>query len=333
MITMKKKYFIGFCLIALVIGISMMVVLLQPSGVNQKITTSEPLTSQSPSTSGEVLGQLTSKIVLNTAVMKATDHVKVYKTLPKVVTKNDAIAFARKFNIIDYNEPKEGDAVISVSSKDMRYNVMLYKNGGSRYSDYHRIDNPNGVDLLANLPSDAEAEKIATTFLKERDLLPDGAVFGGSKHNKAYLDNQSGGEPIVDWEDILLGYTRELNGMKVEGTQFMVEVGAHGDIISFFANWKDYQPVGDYPIKSGESAFEELQQKGVSVGTGPNKPDMISVDQAYLAYHTNALAYHEGYLEPVWVFKGTAMAGGKSIAPVTEYIPALTEEAEKSLAP
>jgi hypothetical protein len=282
--------------------------------------------------SGEVLGGLSSSnIVLNAVAVQIPDQVMVYKTLPTVVTKADGIAFAKKFNITDYNEPKEGDRVISVSSKDMRYNIELYKNGGSRYSDYNRIDTPNGLDLIENLPSDRDAEKIATAFLKERDLLPAGAFFSGSEHNKGYLLNKSGGPETVDREDILLRYTRELNGMKVEGTQFMVIVGAHGDIISFFTNWKYYEPIGTYSIKSGDTAFQELKQKGVTAGSITNKPDTISIDTMYLAYHTQAVAYKEYYLEPVWVLKGRALVNGTSVDSVKEFIPALTDESVQSI--
>lgn len=300
---MKKEIIIGLYLIVLVVGIASILVISPLFGSDQKNPVSEKVSGSKKSITGEVLGGLSSSnIVLNAAASQEPDHVMVYRTLPTEVTKADGIAFATKFNITDCYEPDEGDYAVSLSSKDMRYNIQLYKNGGSRYSDYNRSHNPNGLDLIENLPSDGEAEKITTAFLKERDLLPEGAVFGGSKHNKAYLLNHSGGPETVDWEDIQLGYTRELNGMKVEGTQYMVEVGAHGDIISFFTNWKYYEPIGNYSIKSGKTALDELKQKGVAAGSIPNKPDIISIDTMYLAYHRpslikNIISSRSGYLK------------------------------------
>jgi hypothetical protein len=70
-----------------------------------------------------------------------------------------------------------------------------------------------------------------------------------------------------------------------------------------------------------------LQKKSVNVGT--LKPDTVSIDEVYLAYYTDALAYPESYLEPVWVFKGNAMLNGTQIQPVEEYIPALKEVPKK----
>lgn len=332
-ITMKKEFVIGVCLFGLIIGLVVVVISLQPLGISEKPTVNESANSQQKTISGDVLGgQSPSNFILDTAPGKAPEKVMVYKTLPVVISKTDAIEFARKFNITDFNEPKEGDAVISVSSKDMRYNIELYKNGGSRYSDYKRIDTPNGIDIPENLPSDAEAEKIATEFLMEKGLLPEEAVFRGSEHRKIFRSDGSGSQPVVVWEDITIWYSRKIDGMNVEGTQFEIEVGGHGDIISFFTNWKDYQPSMKYPVKSGESAFNELKQKRISVGTGPVKPDVVSITQVYLAYYTKSVAYPEEYLEPVWVLKGTASVNGKPVDSIEELIPALTDESVKSLA-
>jgi hypothetical protein len=329
---MKKEHVIGLCLILVIAGICGIAFWLQPSSTPQKILTNESLQEQFQSISGEVAGgSLSYKIEFTAKKPNAPEKVAVYKTVQPKVTKTNAIAFAKKFNITDFNEPKEGDSVISVSSKNMTYRVMLYKNGGSVYWDSERSDTPNGIDITENLPTDEEAKKIATSFLKERDLLPDGAFVGGTEHRKVYKSNKSNGSKTVVWEDILVWYTREINGMKVEGTQFEIEIGGHGDVIRFFSNWKDYETIGEYPVKSQESSIETLKQKGISTAAGPDKPDTISINEIYLGYETTAVAYKEEYLEPVWVFKGEALKNGTSIGPVKEFVPALTEDSKKSL--
>lgn len=332
-ITMRKESIIGLGLIAVIVCIGIMAALYMPqSTADVKMLSNGSLSEQHSSTSGEVLGgQSPSTIVLDTVMIKGPERVMVFKTGPATVSKADVVELAKKFGVTDISEPREGDAVISVSSKDMRYNVMLYKNGGQLYEDNERVDTPNGFDIYENLPSDEEAVNIATAFLKERELLPEEAVFRKSRHNKAFKLNHSGGEPTVVYEKISLVFSRELDGLNIEGTQFMVDVGGYGDIISYFVNWKEYEPMGEYPIKTAENAFNELKQKGTSFSSGPQKPDRISIQKMYLAYYTKALAYPEDYLEPVWVFEGTASADGETIAPVTEYIPALTDNAVKSL--
>jgi hypothetical protein len=331
---MKKEYVIGLCLIVLIVGIGGTFHLVSPQNEMIQTNTNNESSSvgQFQQTSGEVAGGLLSyNIVIKAEKPNAPEKITVFHTQTPVVTKYDAIALAKKFNISDFADIKEGDEKITISSQNMRKRVMLFKTGGQYYVDYDRSDTPNGIDISENFPSDEEAKKIATSFLKERDLLPDGAVVGGTEHRKAYKSNKSSGSKTVVWEDILVWYTRELNGMKIEGTQFEVEVGGHGDIIRFFSNWKEYTPVGEYPVKTWESSTETLKQKGVSTASGPDKPDTILINEIYLGYETTAVAYKEEYLEPVWVFKGEALKNGISIGPVKEFVPALTEDSKKSL--
>ena len=329
---MKKEIVVGIGIAVAIIAIASIVVLFPSFGMVQKTSGTGNISDQNKSGSTNILGGYhTNNILLNTPAVQSPDQVLIYRTLPTVVTKDDAIAFAKKFNITDLDEPSEGDAVVSVTSKDWRYETMLYKTGGLVYWDSKRDHSPNGLDLIENLPSDADAEKIVTAFLKERDLLPEGAVLGASKHNKAYQWNQSGGPDTVVWEDILLGYHRELNDMKVEGTQYMVDVGAHGDIISFYTNWKYYEPIGRYSIKSGDTAFGELKQNGVTADVRSNSADSVVIDGMHLAYLTKPNAYKEYYLEPVWVFEGRALNNGTSVGSVKEFIPALTDESVQSI--
>ena len=327
---MKKEHVIGLCLIVLIAGIVGVALWIHQLDTTQTNTNIGSQTGRTQNISGEVAGgQLSYKIIVNVPKQDVPGKITIYKTQTPVVTKVDAITLAKKFNITNIGEINEGDPKISVSSKDMRYSLQLFKTGGMSYSDYKRSDTPNGIDIAENLPSDDKAIEIATTFLKERDLLPDGAIVGGVTHGKAYTT--SNGKTWVSWEDILVYYTRELNGMKVEGTQFEIEVGGHGDIIRFFSNWKEYEAIGEYPIKSQESSTDTLKQNGITIGTGPDKPDTISIDEIYLAYDTTAVAYKENYLEPVWVFKGEALKNGSAVMPVKEFVPALTDDSVKSL--
>lgn len=327
---MKKEHIMGIGLVVLIAGIAGVVFITTSWGMFQISSHNESDAGQIQNPSGNVAGgSLSSKIVVNAPLSNMPDKVTVYKTVIPDITKTEAIAFARKFNITDFDQVKEGDEKLTISSKDLRKRIMLFKNGGQFYVNYDRSATPNGIDILENLPSDTDAEKIATSFLKERGLLPDGAVIGGTVHQKAY--SHSNGTTWVSWEDILVYYTRELNGMKVEGTQFEVEVGGHGDIIRFFSNWKDYEAIGEYPIKTRDASINTLEENGISATTSPDSPDIISINNISLAYHTSAVAYKEDYLEPVYVFQGDALKNGTVVKPVKEFVPALTNESEKSL--
>ncbi len=83
------------------------------------------------------------------------------------------------------------------------------------------------------------------------------------------------------------------------------------------------------PVKTPGQAFEDLKVKGVPVGM--NTPDEVSINDMFLAYRTKAGAETEVFLEPVWMFKGDVIVNGKSVMAVNAYIPALTDDAMKSL--
>ena len=55
----------------------------------------------------------------------------------------------------------------------------------------------------------------------------------------------------------------------------------------YFSNWRQYEPYREIPIKTSDSAFENLMTKGVSVGMNPNESE-VSIDNVYLTYETKS---------------------------------------------
>ena len=318
---MKNEVLLGMGLFVLVIvGIFFYV----PSHLGP--TESEDHAFEQPSIvstgeSGDVAGRLSHNLVMIAPAKTAIDTTLVYKTVPPAVTNETTLEYAEKFNVTG---TLKGGAV--VQSKDLRYGVEISKNSGRViYTDQKRPDAI--LDSPDKLPTDNEAIKIATKFLKDRDLFPEGAVEPVAIRENAYTVGK--GDEIY-FGEIGVWYHRYLNGLNVQGTQLVVYVGGNGDVIGYYANWRDYEPYKEYPLSTPQDAFDKLKTKGVPVGM--NKPDsIVSIDDVHLAYKTTAGAYSEEYLEPVWVFKGNVMVDGKPVAPVEQNIPALTEQSVKSL--
>ena len=101
------------------------------------------------------------------------------------------------------------------------------------YHNSNRAHTVNLIDLPVNVLPDDEAVRIATKFLKDRDLLPEGAFFSGTTHGKIYRLGDKGNDTVV-WEDVEVWYGRTLNGRIVEGTQLMLAIGADGIPIRIF---------------------------------------------------------------------------------------------------
>ncbi|MBP2132472.1 hypothetical protein J2128_000393 [Methanomicrobium sp. W14] len=269
------------------------------------------------SESSNVAGRVSHNLVLTSPAKESVETVMVYKTVPPVVNKEVTLEYAKKFNVTG----KLRDNAV-VQSEDLRFGVEISKNSGRVI--YIDQDRPNeNQDAPQYLPSDEEAIEIATKFLKEKDLYPDGAVNPSVERENAYTVGK--GDEVY-FSQIGVWYHRYLNGLKVKGTQLVVYVGGGGDVIGYYANWRDYEPYKEYPVVSSGKAFESLKSRGVSVGMN-SQDSLVSFDEVYLAYQTTAGAYSEDYLEPVWVFKGNVMnEDNKAVTDVVQYIPALAKE-------
>jgi hypothetical protein len=327
---MEKGNIIG---ITLLVGIGAVILMLVfgynsliPSIETNRMTQPPVLLPEDNPT--QVLGGISHSIAIQTLLPEKIEKVKVYKIAGPHFTRQDIISLGQKFNISSPNEIKEGKEGFSIAAEDGSADVLLMNSGWIEYSNSKRAHTINSLDVPGNLPTDEEAVKIATKFLKDRDLLPEGAEFKKTSHGKI-LGNAENSTDIVFWEDVQVWYGRKIDGKTVEGTQLMLAIGAHGDPLEFITNWRKYESYKEMPVKTPDTAFNELKTRGVSVGM--NKQGTVSINNAYLAYRTKAGAETEEYLEPVWAFKGNVMVDGKPVDSVEEYIPALTDESVKSL--
>ena len=324
---MKNELLWGICLLVLIVGATMSL-----SSGQQGITAeSEKGLIDQPNSilsteSSNIAGRISHNLFMSPSILKAAgsmgpEKILIYKTLPKGVTRENTLALAQKFNVTGN---LRGETAFQ--SADLRYGIVITKNSGAtEYQDFKR---PNAqLDSPDKLPSDTEAVKIATRFLKERDLYPAGAADPTPVRQNAYTVGK--GDEIY-YGQIGVWYPRVLNNLKVEGTQLVVYVGGGGDVIGYYANWRDYVPDKEYPVIPPFEAFEKMKKNGVSVGMN-NTDELVSIDEVSLVYQTAPGSENEEYLNPVWVFRGNLTAEEKPVVSVEEFISALTDESIKSL--
>lgn len=319
-IDLKKEVIIILAIFGLiVIAAAMLVFSLDPIHLvpEKESNVIEQTSSSQIPQSRDVAGGYSYALVLNTSVSNVNDKILVYKTVPPNVTKDLTLLYAKKFGV-------EGDlrGETSVQSKNLTFFVTVTKKSG--YVEYGNQDRPTEkMDSPDQLPSDSEAQQIAIKYLKERDLFPEGAeLVSPPGHENAYSSDDNNVVTISHGQ-ICVRFHRSLNGLKVKGANVEVDIGGHGDVIGYYANWRNYEPYKEYPLITVEDAFEKLKLNGVSVGM--NEPDRVSIDNVYLAYHSDGGAYKEDYLPPVWVFEGQVIKNNQSIMDVYEIIPALKE--------
>ena len=325
----KKEFIIGICLLA-VIATSILILSLGqfPLALHADNNTLGQTLPATTSGSSEVAGRISHNINLQSKLTMAkgaseTTSILIYKTEPPIVNEKVTLDYAKKFNVT--GTLREGQVV---QSKDLRYGVQISKTSGR--VEYHDFKRPNHLqDSPDKLPTDDEAIKTATKFLKDRNLYPEGATEPVTTRDNAYTIGK--GDEIY-YGHIGVWYHRYLNGMKIIGTQLEVDVGGNGDVIGYYANWRNYTPYKEYPITTPQESFNTLKARGVPIDMNDPAKASATIDDVYLVYQTTPGAYAESYLQPVWVFKGNVMVDGKSVMPVEQYIPALTETPKEFVA-
>ncbi|MBP2132475.1 hypothetical protein J2128_000396 [Methanomicrobium sp. W14] len=315
---MGEKLIIGILLLAVILAGFACISLCQSDQTQYAKNDSNKTTTEIVSESSNVGGWISHKLVLNVLSKESQDSVMIYKTVSPVVNKEVTLEYAKIFNV--NGTFLSGTAGTVIQSDDLRYAIEISKESGLViYSDFRR---PNvKQDAPEYFPSDEEAIEAATRFLKEKGLYPEGATEPIAQPEYTYSSGKN-----ITYGQIGVWYNRYLDGLEVKGTQLDVGVGGNGDIIEYFANWREYEPYKKYPVITVDKAFENLKSEGVYVGKD-SQDALVSIDEVYLAYHTKAGAYTENYLEPVWVFKGNVMnEDNKAVTDVEEYIPALAKE-------
>jgi hypothetical protein len=325
---MKINWQIATVLIIIIIVVTAGCIINSTNSPNKEIDISKSTIAQQSyqyqPESADIFGSVSHSMSLDVRSENNPEKILVYKTESPGVSRDLFDKYAKIFNVTGtFREGKNG---MSVQTEDLVYSVE--KSAISGRVIYNVANRPNDIlDSQDKLPTDEEAVRIASQFLKSNNLYPDGAYFRTTDRHYEKSADENGNE-ILHAGQIEVWFGRKLNNLDVWGTQLSVDIGGNGDIIGYYANWREYAPAGEYPIKSPESAFEELKQTGIRTGSGDAS---ISITEAVLAYRTKAGAYDEDYLEPIWVFSGTASSGKGEPQPVSKFIPALTDDAVKSL--
>jgi len=325
---MKNKTILGITLIACFVIFAIVLAGSHLSSPSASTNDNSGKNQSNQGSSSNIAGQLSSAISLGGTYPSPVEKILIYRDVPTKLTRDDIISLGKKFGITTTGTIKDGPQGFGIASDDLTIRAYRFNSGSTEFHNTNRMRNVNPLDIPGKLPSDDEAIEIATNFLKERDLLPEGAFFKRVEHGKMTQLVRDGPD-IVTWEDVQVWYGRTLNGLEVKGTKISIDIGGGGDVIDFYSNWREYAPYMELPLITPEEAFGELKSKGIPVDT--NHQQDVSINDISLAYRSKPGSQQEIYLEPVWVFKGNVMENGKTVRPVIEYIPALTEESVKKI--
>ncbi|MHC4656912.1 MAG: hypothetical protein ACYS91_18115 [Planctomycetota bacterium] len=133
-------------------------------------------------------------------------------------------------------------------------------------------------------PSDEECIRIATEYLKERDLLPEEAYLVGVY---SYI------KPVGAMHVL---FTRKIDQYKSwgQGSKIFVRIGVAGEITRVVKSWLEYEPYKLVPIKSPKEAVKQFKYGNALIMTSRGKAIKME-----LAYHN---PYNDEYIQPVYSF-------------------------------
>lgn len=154
--------------------------------------------------------------------------------------------------------------------------------------------------------TEAEAILSVKKFLAESDLLSD-AMEPEIAYNTAISVSGPPGPITRTSQEMVLVFSRRINGLRSWQSTAMITVDSQGNITSMFIVWPDYRPVKTVPSKSPERAFEEFQAKKLEFSESGIyiNPERVVVDTVFLGYAT----IEEKTLKPVYYFYGYGIQG------------------------
>lgn len=276
-------------------------------------------------------------------------EVFVYQIIP-----GDARLWTRRIvQLVDIKgETKEDDELVSVK-EGKRYLEVRKASNSAFYGDMDRLwsDEPSPTKTEFQVPDNDAAQSIAQDWIRK---------FGFSEERARGLEisisdeifeltlpgKEAGPVTVVVGKNIEV--RRRIDGLLVygPGSKIKFYVGEEGGVNAFMAVWRqvlpdstvlghepsDREPKGEKvePITSRE-AFEALKKNPLD-----HLPlalvHKIHVDKAAFGYYARSAVERQKYLQPVYVFSGTAYAklpDGKEVStPYEQYVVALEKPFE-----
>ncbi|HOB43803.1 MAG TPA: calcium-dependent protein kinase [Bacillota bacterium] len=248
----------------------------------------------------------------------------LYRVVPVTVTEEQVREVAERFGLS--GEPKAvsevtGEFLLVDASKEPEEHMSVYAHSGG--VAYHILDKefPTEVTEQPDLPSDAEAEKIALAFLEKTGMKsPDARVVKTEVNQKQEVWEAGATEPKVSYDITkAVRFGRLLDGLPVYGDEFAAILGDGGEVVGLVKTWREVTPDGNVSLRSPEEAYEDLRAaRTVRPHTG-QEYDRITIEHIAIGYWMEPRGFVQDLVRPVYAFSGTALRDGVE-EPYVEYV-------------
>jgi hypothetical protein len=234
------------------------------------------------------------------------DKLQVYKMVKPEINEKYVKALGAKFGL--EGEISEWPENFLMGNDKTRTYLQVYKSTGTfKYTEFPKLY-PDSETVLKSppvLPPDAEALKIATDFLVERDLLPKGDV--------AYrVDVGASFGEIPTCLLVSFQHAIEIAG---PGARHGLRIGDRGEVVQVFINPTnplELPPLEMVAVKSVQQAY--LEMKNNTNYHVPAASRKVKIDSVAVAYWLEAIGEGQDYVAPVYKFQGSCFdAFGKQL--------------------
>ena len=252
------------------------------------------------------------------------DSYTLYRVVPAAVTEEQVREVAGRFGLS--GEPgamnkRTGEFLLIDASKDPEEQVSVYAHSGAVAYHIPDLELPTEVTDQPDLPSDAEAEKIALAFLEKTGMQsPDARVVKIEVNQMQEIWEAGATEPKVSYDITkAVRFGRSLDGLPVYGDEFAVILGDGGGVAGLVKTWREVEPDGNVSLRSPEEAYEDLRAtRTVRPHTG-QEYDQITIENVAIGYWMEPRGFVQDLIRPVYAFSGTALRDGVP-EPYVEYV-------------
>lgn len=261
---------------------------------------------------------------LNAEFPEVRDSYTLYRVVPAAITEERVREVAERFGLS--GEPgamnkKTGEFLLIDASKDPEEQVSVYAHSGAVAYHIPDLELPTEVTRQPDLPTDAEAEKIALAFLEKTSMQsPDARVVevGVNQKQEAWKAGESEPEASYDVTKAVR-FGRSLDGLPVYGDEFAVILGDGGKVVGLVKTWREVTPDGNVSLRSPGEAYEDLRAaRTVRPHTG-QEYDQITIENVAIGYWMEPRGFVQDLIRPVYAFSGTALRDGVP-EPYVEYV-------------
>ncbi|HQD27230.1 MAG TPA: calcium-dependent protein kinase [Methanoculleus thermophilus] len=252
------------------------------------------------------------------------DSYTLYRVVPAAITEEQVREVAERFGLS--GEPgamnkKTGEFLLVDVSKEPEEQVSVYAHSGG--VAYHILDKefPTEVTKQPDLPTDAEAEKIALAFLEKTGMQsPDARVVKTEVNQKQEVWEAGATEPKVSYDITkAVRFGRSLDRLPVYGDEFAAILGDGGEVVGLVKTWREVKPDGNVSLRSPGEAYEDLlAARTVRPHTG-QEYDQITIENVAIGYWMEPRGFVQDLVRPVYAFSGTALRDGVE-EPYVEYV-------------